>query len=73
MCHFGFSQIINEPTHVLNNTSSCIDLIFTSQSNLVMYSGVDPSLHPNCHHINVIQNLILKYIALLHSLVLSAC
>ena len=25
---FGFNQIINEPTHILNNCSSCIDLIF---------------------------------------------
>ena len=28
---FGFSQIIKEPTHVLENSSSCIDLIFTTQ------------------------------------------
>ena len=27
---FGFNQIINKPTDVLNNSSSCIDLIFTS-------------------------------------------
>ena len=33
---FGFHQIINNPTHVLNNSSSCIDLIFTAQPNLVM-------------------------------------
>ena len=47
---FGLSQIIKEPTHILSNSASCIDLIFTSQSNLVMHSGVHPSLHPNCHH-----------------------
>ena len=28
---FGFNQIINEPTHILNNSSSCINLIVTSQ------------------------------------------
>ena len=27
-----------------------IDLIFTSQPNIVVESGVHPSLHPNCHH-----------------------
>ena len=32
------------------NTSSCIDLIFTDQPNLVVDSGVHPSLHSNCHH-----------------------
>ena len=36
--------------HVLENCSSCIDLIFTSQPNLVVDSSVHPSLHPNCHH-----------------------
>ena len=25
---FGFNEIKNEPTHILNNSSSCIDLIF---------------------------------------------
>ena len=28
---FGLSQIIKEPTHILDNSRSCIDLIFTSQ------------------------------------------
>lgn len=47
---FGLHQLINEPTHVLPNSSSCIDLTFTSQPNLVVESGVHASLHPNCHH-----------------------
>ena len=47
---FGLHQIINEPTHVLENSSSCIDLIFTLQPNLSVESGTQPSLHPNCHH-----------------------
>ena len=29
---------------------SCIDLIFTSQPNMVIDSGVHASLHSNCHH-----------------------
>ena len=28
----------------------CIDLIFTSQPNLSVESGTQPSRHPNCHH-----------------------
>ena len=47
---FGLQQIINEPTHIIGDSSSCIDLIFTSQPNLVMESRVHSSLHPNCHH-----------------------
>ena len=46
----GFSQLINEPTHIQKNSSSCIDLIFTNQPNLSVNSGVHPSLHQNCHH-----------------------
>ena len=46
----GLQQEINTPTHILNYSSSCIDLIFNSQPNLQIESGVHPSLHPNCHH-----------------------
>ena len=44
------SQVINEPTHILDNSKSCIDLIFTSQPNMTMDPGVHPSLHSNCQH-----------------------
>ena len=46
----NFSQLINEPTHIQRNSSSCIDLIFTDRLNLAVNSGVHASLHPNCHH-----------------------
>ena len=46
----AFKQVISDPTHILESSASCIDLIFTSQPNLVMNSGVHFSLHPNCHH-----------------------
>ena len=47
---YGFNQIIKEPTHIVNNSSSWIDLIFTSQSNLVTESGLTSSLHSNFHY-----------------------
>ena len=47
---FGLHQLINEPTNLFQNSSSCINLIFTSQANLVAESGVHLSIHPNCHH-----------------------
>ena len=46
----GLKQVISDPTYILESSSSCIDLILTSQPNLVMNSGVHSSLHPNCHH-----------------------
>ena len=36
---FGLSQIIKEPTHILENSSCCIELIFTTQPNMVLESG----------------------------------
>ena len=47
---FRLYQLINEPTHLLENNSSCIDLIFTLQPNSVVEPVVDPSLQLNCHH-----------------------
>ena len=47
---YGLNQLIQEPTHILNSSSSCIDLIFTSQQNFVMKSGIHSSLHSTYHH-----------------------
>ena len=48
--NYGLGQLIQELTHILNSTSSCIDLIFTSRSILLMESGIHSSLHLNFHH-----------------------
>ena len=47
---YEMKQLISEPTHILQYFSSCIDLIFTSQTSIVMDSGVDSSLQSKCHH-----------------------
>ena len=57
---YGFSQIISDPTHILPNFSSCVNLIFTNQPCLVTESGVHPSLHPNSPHQIALVNLNLK-------------
>ena len=44
------SQLIDKPTHFLENSESCIDLIFTDQPNLFLNSGTHPSLFESCHH-----------------------
>ena len=46
----GFSQLINQPTNIKANSSSCIDFIFIDQANLSLNVGVPASLHPNCYH-----------------------
>ena len=47
---YGFHQLLSQPTDLLPQTSSCIDLIFTDRPNLIVDSGVYPSLHSNCYH-----------------------
>ena len=64
---FGLSQIITEANHILESSSLCIDLIFTTQPNLVVESGVTH----HCIQIVTIklysQNLIYKYITHHHT------
>ena len=36
--------------HIIGDSSSCIDLTFTTQPDLVMESGIHSSFHSNCHH-----------------------
>ena len=59
---YGLQQLISQPTHLLANSSSCIDLIFTGQPSLVVDCGMHPSLHPNCHHQIVYCKLDLKIV-----------
>ena len=46
---YGLHQLIFGQTHIFPNSSSCTDLIFTFQLNVIFKSGVHTSLHPNCH------------------------
>ena len=55
---FALSQIIKEPTHNLDHSSSCIDLIFKSQPNMVLASGVHHS--QSCHHQIILAKFNLK-------------
>ena len=49
----GYTQIIDKPTHVMNKSKSCIDLIFCTNLNVISKYGVGASLFDKCHH-NVI-------------------
>ena len=46
---FGLNQMITEPTHTLES-SSFINVICTSQPNLIVASGVHLFLYPNSYH-----------------------
>ena len=57
---YGLTQLLKEPTHISHNYRSCIDLIFTSLTNLVVDFGIHPSFHENCHRQIVYSNFDLK-------------
>ena len=61
---YGLQQLIPQPTHLLTNSSCCIDLIFTDQPSLIADCGIHPSCHPNCHHQIVYCKLYLKIVYL---------
>ena len=55
---YGLHQLISDPSHLLPNSLSYSDLIFTDQPDLPVDCGVHLSLHPNCHHQIFIVNSI---------------
>ena len=46
----GYSQIIDKPTHFTKKSSSCIDLIFTSNPGMLVDSGIEKSFSSSRHH-----------------------
>ena len=58
--HYNLYQLINTPTHILRDSESCIDLLFTSQPNFLSETGVHASLFPRCHHQIIFAKVSLK-------------
>ena len=46
----GLQQLISDLTHLLPNSPSFTDLIFTNQPNLVVNNDIHSSVHAKCHH-----------------------
>ena len=46
----GYNRRIHKPTHFTNHSSSCIDLIFTSDPNIIVNSDIEKSLCSSYHH-----------------------
>ena len=44
------TQLIDQPTHIMNESRSCIDLIIIDQPNILVDYGVHPSLYETWHH-----------------------
>ena len=56
----SYSQIINQPTHITKESSSCIDLVFTTSPSLISNTGVDLSLFDKYYHSLIYGILIIK-------------
>ena len=48
--HYSLNQIIDGYTHILSNSASCIDSIFTMEANFNTELEVLSLLFPSCHH-----------------------
>ena len=59
-CLDEMKQLILEPTHILQQSYTCIDLIFNNKLNIVMDSGVELSLRTKCQHQIIYSKLNLK-------------
>lgn len=59
-----FALILSQP-HIFHHSSSCIDIVFTSQPNFALDSDVHPSLHPIVtiilHNVSLISKLSIHH------------
>ena len=53
----GYNPIIDKPTHVINPSMPCIDIIFCTNQSVISNHGVDVSIFDKCHH-NIIYDKI---------------
>ena len=49
--------MIDKPTHVINTSMSCIDLVLSTNQSVISNHGVDVSIFDKCHH-NIIYGKI---------------
>ena len=65
----GYTQLIDKPTHFFSGGSSCIDLIFCNNPEIVSECGIDHCLFQTCHRVPGLgpQEHYIKYISQLYS------
>ena len=57
-----YNEIIDKPTHYINESSLCIDLVFSSNVNLTKNCRVEQSLYETCHHNIIYGTLNFNYL-----------
>ena len=43
-------QTVDQPTYIIGESKTCIDLVCTDQPNLITSNEIHPFLHNTCHH-----------------------
>ena len=46
----GYTQMIGQRTHIINDKSPCIDSVSTTNSKLLCGVGVEQTIYNKCHH-----------------------
>ena len=46
----GYAEIIDKPTHIVNNFMTCTDHIFCTNKNIISNHGVNLTIFEKCHH-----------------------
>ena len=46
----GYTKMIGQTTYFINDQSSCVDLLFTTNSKLLIDVGVEQAIYDKCHH-----------------------
>ena len=59
-CLYEMKQLILEPTNILQQSYTCIDLILNNKPNILMDSDVESSLRTKCQHQIIYSKLNLK-------------
>ena len=52
-----YTQMIGQPTHIINEKSSCIDLLFTTYNKFLCNVRVEQTIYNKCNH-NIIYELL---------------
>ena len=55
VAQYNLSLVIDGPTHIFPKSASCVDLIFTTETNFVTKLGVFPSLFPRYHQLTFVK------------------
>ena len=61
-----YTQMIGQPTHIINEKSSCIDLLFTTYNKLLCNVGVEQTIYNKRNHNIIYRDYLISTYIFLH-------